>query len=82
MNLAMAAASRTTITTQRSTQLATQLHGGLGATVDARTTPFLRWAKQLQQTLGNCQYHEKIVATEILDKDPPRLDETHSIALT
>ncbi len=65
-----------------STQLATQLHGGLGATADARTTPFLRWAKQLQQTLGNCQYHEKIVATEILDRDPPRLDETHSIALT
>lgn len=65
-----------------STQLATQLHGGLGATVDARTTPFLRWAKQLQQTLGNCQYHEKIVATEILDKDPPRLDEKYSIALT
>lgn len=64
------------------TQLATQLYGGLGATVDARTTPFLRWAKQLQQTLGNCQYHEKIVAAEILDKDPQRLDEKHSIALT
>lgn len=65
-----------------STQLATQLHGGLGATVDARTTPFLRWAKQLQQTLGNCQYHEKIVANEILDKDPPGLDEKYSIALS
>lgn len=65
-----------------STQLATQLHGGLGATVDARTTPFLRWAKQLQQTLGNSQYHEKIVAAEILDREPLRLDETHSIALT
>lgn len=65
-----------------STQLATQLHGGLGATADARTTPFLRWAKQLQQTLGNCQFHEKVVAAEILDRDPLRLDETHSIALT
>ncbi|MGD9598447.1 MAG: acyl-CoA dehydrogenase family protein [Steroidobacteraceae bacterium] len=65
-----------------STQLATQLHGGLGATVDARTTPFLRWAKQLQQTLGNSQYHEKIVATQILDQEPPRLDEKYSIALT
>ncbi|MBV6416522.1 MAG: Acryloyl-CoA reductase (NADH) [Steroidobacteraceae bacterium] len=65
-----------------STQLATQLHGGLGATVDARTTPFLRWAKQLQQTLGNCQYHEKVIAAEILDKDPPRLDEKFSIGLT
>lgn len=64
-----------------STQLATQLHGGLGATADARTTPFLRWAKQLQQTLGNCQYHEKIVATEILDRDPPGFDEKHSLAL-
>jgi alkylation response protein AidB-like acyl-CoA dehydrogenase len=64
------------------TQLATQLHGGLGATVDARTTPFLRWAKQLQQTLGNCQYHERVVAAEILDKDSLRLDEQHSIALT
>lgn len=65
-----------------STQLATQLHGGLGATVDARTTPFLRWAKQLQQTLGNCQYHEKIVAREILDKDPLHLDEKYAIALS
>jgi len=65
-----------------STQLATQLHGGLGATVDARTTPFLRWAKQLQQTLGNSQYHERIVAAEILDHDPPALDEKYSIALT
>ncbi len=65
-----------------STQLATQLHGGLGATVDARTTPFLKWAKQLQQTLGNCQYHEKIVAAEIIDKDPLKLDEKYSIALT
>lgn len=65
-----------------STQLATQLHGGLGATVDARTTPYLRWAKQLQQTLGNCQYHEKIIAAEILDKDPPRLDERFSMGLT
>ena len=65
-----------------STQLATQLHGGLGATVDARTTPYLRWAKQLQQTLGNSQYHEKIVAAEILDKDPLRLDEGFSVALT
>ncbi len=64
-----------------STQLATQLHGGLGATVDARTTPFLRWAKQLQQTLGNCQYHEKIVAAEILDRDPSGFDEKHSLAL-
>lgn len=64
-----------------STQLATQLHGGLGATVDARTTPFLRWAKQLQQTLGNCQYHEKIVAAEILDRDPRGFDEKHSLAL-
>jgi len=64
------------------TQLATQLHGGLGATVDARTTPYLRWAKQLQQTLGNCQYHEKIVASEILDKDPLQLDEKHAIALS
>lgn len=64
------------------TQLATQLHGGLGATVDARTTPFLRWAKQLQQTLGNCQYHERIVASEILDRDPLGLDESHAIALT
>ena len=64
-----------------SSQLATQLHGGLGATVDARTTPFLRWAKQLQQTLGNCQYHEKIVAAEILDRDPPGFDEKHSLAL-
>ena len=65
-----------------STQLATQLLGGLGATVDARTTPFLRWAKQLQQTLGNCQYHERIVASEILDRDPLGLDESHAIALT
>ena len=64
-----------------STQLATQLHGGLGATADARTTPFLRWAKQLQQTLGNSQYHEKVVAAEILDRDPLRLDETQSLAL-
>ena len=64
------------------TQLATQLHGGLGATVDARTTPYLRWAKQLQQTLGNCQYHEKIVASEILDRDPLQLDEKHAIALS
>ena len=64
-----------------STQLATQLHGGLGATVDARTTPFLRWAKQLQQTLGNCQYHEKVVAAEILDRDPSGFDEKHSLAL-
>ena len=64
-----------------STQLATQLPGGLGATVDARTTPFLRWAKQLQQTLGNCQYHEKIVAAEILDRDPRGFDEKHSLAL-
>lgn len=63
-----------------STQLATQLHGGLGATVDARTTPFLRWAKQLQQTLGNSQYHETIVAAEILDKDPARFDEKYSLA--
>lgn len=65
-----------------STQLATQLLGGLGATVDARTTPFLRWAKQLQQTLGNCQYHERIVASEILDRDPLQLDEKHAIALS
>jgi alkylation response protein AidB-like acyl-CoA dehydrogenase len=64
-----------------STQLATQLLGGLGATADAHTTPFLRWAKQLQQTLGNCQYHEKIVAEEILDRDPSRFDEEHSLAL-
>ncbi len=62
-------------------QLSTQIHGGMGATVDARTTPFLMWAKQLQQTLGNSQYHEKIVAEEILDKDRPFLDETHSLAL-
>lgn len=65
-----------------STQLATQLHGGLGATVDARTTPFLRWAKQLQQTLGNSQYHEKVVAAQILDYEPLRLDEQYSLALT
>jgi len=65
-----------------STQLATQLHGGLGATADARTTPFLRWAKQLQQTLGNCQYHETIVAAEILDKEPTRFDEKYSLAFT
>ncbi|AMN46194.1 hypothetical protein ACG33_03550 [Steroidobacter denitrificans] len=63
-----------------STQLATQLHGGLGATADARTTPFLRWAKQLQQTLGNSQYHETIVAAEILDKDPTGFDEKYSLA--
>jgi alkylation response protein AidB-like acyl-CoA dehydrogenase len=65
-----------------SCQLSTQLHGGMGATEDARTTPFLVWAKQLQQTLGNSQYHEKIVAEEILDKDRPFLDETHSLALS
>ncbi len=63
------------------TQLATQLFGGLGATVDAHTTPFLKWAKQLQQTLGNSQYHEKILAEEILDKDPVELDVNDSIAL-
>ncbi|MFN8545094.1 MAG: acyl-CoA dehydrogenase family protein [Candidatus Binatia bacterium] len=61
------------------TQIATQLHGGLGATVDARTTPFVRWAKQLQQTLGNSQYHEKIVAEEMLDKDPIPMDELYSL---
>ena len=65
-----------------SCQLSTQLHGGMGATEDARTTPFLVWAKQLQQTLGNSQYHEKIVAEEILDKDRPFLDETHALALS
>ncbi len=65
-----------------STQLATQLYGGMGATTDAHTTPFLKWAKQLQQTLGNSQYHEKIVAEEMLDSDPVMLDEHYSIALT
>ena len=65
-----------------STQLATQLYGGMGATSDAHTTPFLKWAKQLQQTLGNCQYHEKIVAEEMLDQDPINLDVEYSIALT
>ena len=65
-----------------STQLATQLYGGMGATADAHTTPFLKWAKQLQQTLGNCQYHEKVVAEEMLDGEPVKLDESHSIALT
>ena len=64
------------------TQLATQLHGGLGATVDARTTPFLKWAKQLQHTLGSSTYHETIVAQEILDKDPLGLDVRYSVALT
>ncbi len=61
------------------TQIATQLHGGMGAMVDARTTPFLRWAKQLQQTLGNSQYHEKIVAEEMLDKDPVLTDEAYRL---
>jgi alkylation response protein AidB-like acyl-CoA dehydrogenase len=64
------------------TQLATQLHGGMGATVDARTTPFLKWAKQLQHTLGNSTYHETVVAEEILDKDPLGLDVKYSVALT
>lgn len=62
------------------TQLATQLHGGMGAMEEARTTPYLRWAKQLQQTLGTCQYHEEIVAEEILDKEPKRLDEEYALA--
>lgn len=65
-----------------STQLSTQLHGGMGATADARTAPFLLWAKQLQHTLGSSQYHERIVAEEILDKDPIRLDEKYAIALS
>jgi len=65
-----------------SCELSTQLHGGMGATEDARTTPFLVWAKQLQQTLGNSQYHERIVAEEVIDKDRPFLDETHSLALS
>ncbi|MBT4521326.1 MAG: acyl-CoA/acyl-ACP dehydrogenase [Halieaceae bacterium] len=64
------------------TQVATQLHGGMGATADARTTPFLKWAKQLQHTLGSCTYHETVVAQEIIDKDPLGLDVSHSVALT
>jgi len=64
------------------TQLATQLHGGMGATVDARTTPFLKWAKQLQHTLGSSTYHETVVAEEILDKAPLGLDVKYSVALT
>ena len=31
---------------------------------------------------NKCQYHEKIVASEILDKDPLQLDEKHAIALS
>lgn len=68
-------------TAPNSTQLSTQLHGGMGATADARTTPYLVWAKTLQHTLGSSRYHERVVAEEILDKEPQHLDEEYSVAL-
>lgn len=64
-----------------STQLSTQLHGGMGAILEARTAPFLLWAKQLQHTLGSSEYHERIVAEEIIDKDRVHLDESHGVAI-
>ncbi len=66
---------------KNATQLSTQLHGGLGATAEAPQMPYLLWAKQLQQTLGTSEYHERIVAEEMLDKEPLRLDETEAVAL-
>jgi alkylation response protein AidB-like acyl-CoA dehydrogenase len=63
------------------TQISSQIHGGLGAMEDGDVTLYLRRAKQCQLSLGTSQFHENILAGEILDKVPRQLDAEFAVAI-
>ena len=60
-------------TVKNTTDVGSQIFGGMGYMEEQDTTLYLRRGKQYQLMLGGVDYWEKIIAEELLDKDAPVL---------
>ena len=60
-------------TVKNTTDVGSQIFGGMGYMEEQDTTLYLRRGKQYQLMLGGVDYWEDIVAEELLDKDSPVL---------
>jgi len=63
----------TALTVKSTTDVGSQIFGGMGYMEEQDTTLYLRRGKQYQLMLGGVDYWEKIIAEELLDKDSPVL---------
>lgn len=61
-------------TVKRTTDIGSQIFGGIGYMEEMDTTLFLRRGKQLQLMLGDTGYWEDLVAEEILDREEAACD--------
>jgi len=58
-------------TVKNTTDIGTQIFGGIGYMEEQDTTLYLRRGKQYQQMLGGLDYWEDIIAEELIDEENP-----------